>query len=380
MSRRLLWFTQNYFPQRGGMAQSCDRIVSGLRRHGWTIDLAHFSAKWGAFQALPRRGGVDLRIPVGADVSHMLNQLWCDLPHWGGGPYAGVVIFGGSIPMIAGPVFAAWLECPLVTLIRGNDLDAAVFDPKRSLALERALRASARVAAVSGDKVEKINRLWPEVQVEWVANGINLDSWSPIPSDQQRATELRDRLLGEERSVLLGLFGHLKRKKGGEYFIEALRRSSATRSVALLIVGEVEPALQSALDSAPDLLVHHLPFADRYELMPHYLACDYVCIPSYYDGMPNVMLEAAALGVPLLASRAGGMADVLIDARHGFLFEPGQVSDCVSALRRALTASPAHRAEMAESCRALISDELTDTAELNRYHAIFESVTAHKTR
>ena len=36
------------------------------------------------------------------------------------------------------------------------------------------------------------------------------------------------------------------------------------------------------------------------------------------------MLEAAALGVPLLASRAGGMADVLIDERHGFLFERGQ--------------------------------------------------------
>ena len=48
-----------------------------------------------------------------------------------------------------------------------------------------------------------------------------------------------------------------------------------------------------------------------------------MAIPSFYDGLPNVLVEAAALGVPMVASRAGGMADVLEDGETAFLFDPG---------------------------------------------------------
>ena len=59
-------------------------------------------------------------------------------------------------------------------------------------------------------------------------------------------------------------------------------------------------------------------------------------LPSFYDGLPNVLVEAAALGVPLLASRAGGMADVLEDGRTALLFEPGDEAGCSWALERAV--------------------------------------------
>ena len=376
MTGRLLWLTENFFPQRGGMSQSCDRLVSGLRRLGWSIDLVHMSPRWSELQASRKLGGVNLRVPIGADVSHALNALWCDLPHYGHDAYEGIVAFGGSLPMIAAPIFAAWMGKPLITLIRGNDFDAAVFDPKRSATLERALRASARVVSVSGDKVEKIKRLWPEVSVEWVANGIDLETWEPIHSDYARAGSLRREWLGDGERTVLGFFGHIKHKKGGEYFTRALKRSGLSGRSSLLMFGEVEPTLERALAADEELHVHAHPFADRYELMPYYLACDYVCIPSYYDGMPNVMLEAAALGVPLLASRAGGMADVLIDERHGFLFEPGQVNSCATAIKRAFAADVAQRDAMSESCRQLVRDELTVERELARFHEIIRGVIA----
>ena len=373
MTRRLLWLTENFFPQRGGMAQSCDRIVSGLRRRGWSIDLAHLSSKWSEFQVLRRLGGVDLHVPVSADVSHTLNELWCHLPHHGSEDYDGVVAFGGHLPMIAAPVFAAWIGAPLVTLIRGNDFDAAVFDPKRSMVLERALTASSSVSAVSGDKVEKIKRLWPEVSVSWVANGIDLDTWTPIKSDHTRAETLRREWLGEEERLVLGFFGHIKRKKGGDYFTQALLRSGLSDRAYLLMVGDMEPTLERTLSAHPGLRYRHVPFADRYELIPYYLACDYVCIPSYYDGMPNVMLEAAALGIPLVASRAGGMADVL-DERHGFMFDPGQINSCIAALKRAFACPALQREAMAEACHHLISTRLTVEIELTRYEEILSEI------
>ena len=41
-SLRALWLTETYPPSRGGMAQSCDRIVRGLRRRGVLVDVLHF--------------------------------------------------------------------------------------------------------------------------------------------------------------------------------------------------------------------------------------------------------------------------------------------------------------------------------------------------
>ncbi|MDG9666417.1 glycosyltransferase family 4 protein [Hahella sp. CR1] len=376
MTGTLLWLTQNHFPQQGGMAQSCDRIVSGLRRQGWRIDLVHFSSKWRDLNAQRKLGGVNIRCPLEADVSHTLNRLWCALPHLGAESYDGVVAFGGYVPMLAGPVYAAWLQKPLSVLIRGNDFDAAVFDPKRSAVLDKAIRACARVAAVSRDKVAKIQHLWPGAAVEWVANGIDLASWSPIQSDYDQAQALRQERIGAEARLTLGMFGHIKRKKGGDYFIDALLRSGLADKAHLLVVGDMEPMLQEQLDNAPELDYSHVPFADRYTLLPYYLACDYVCIPSYYDGMPNVMLEAAALGVPMLASRAGGMADVLEDNQHGFLFEPGQTDACVAAIKRAFAAAPAHREEMADACRELAAQRLNLDTEISRYETLFREVIA----
>jgi glycogen synthase len=375
MGGTLLWLTQHYFPQQGGMAQSCDRIVGGLRRRGWRIDLVHCSRRWPALQAQRRLNGHDIRCPVEDDISHSLNRLWCALPQMTGTQYDAVVAFGGMLPMLAGPVFAAWRQRPLITLIRGNDFDAAVFDPKRMDILGRALRTSSNVAAVSQDKVEKIERLWPEVSATWIANGIDLESWQAIAADAQQADELRQQMLGGEPRLLLGLFGHIKPKKGADYLLDGLLRSGRAAQVHLLIVGEVDPAflarLQPEEGDDPPFSYTHIPFGDRYALLPMYLACDYVCIPSYYDGMPNVMLEAAALGVPLLASRVGGMADVLEDGRHGFLFEPGDVDGCAMAIGRCFATPESEYAALAEACRVLARERLSLETELDRYEELF---------
>ena len=81
------------------------------------------------------------------------------------------------------------------------------------------------------------------------------------------------------------------------------------------------------------------PFLDRYELLAVYAACDLVALPSFYDGLPNVALEAAALGIPLLASDAGGLAD-LVDDEIGFRFPAGDAHGCRAAVHRAARVRP----------------------------------------
>jgi glycogen synthase len=366
---RVLWITETYPPSRGGMAQSCDRIVRGLRRAGATIDVLHVTptARPGTepFRVVPRAGGRYLPCPVDDDPPHAFNRAWSALQSQGDPDgITHVVAFGGSRPITVAPVLAAWLGVPLVTLIRGNDFDSAVFSARRRGPLDDALSRSALVAAVAQDKVRRIAALHPGVPVRWIPNGIDLDDWGTAPSDRARAAAWRAAEVPDGRRVI-GMFGHLKPKKGGTLLLDALLRSGRADDAHLLLAGDRDEAMDAWLaDHAGDVSWSGLPFLDRFELLPWYAACDWVAIPSFYDGLPNVLVEAAALGVPVLGSRVAGMADVLTDGETGLLFEPGDVDGCARALTRALTDDPE---PFGRACRALAERAFDARTETARY-------------
>lgn len=365
---RPLWLTEHYHPSAGGMARSCDRIVHGLREAGVAVEVAHLSRRAASVAVLPRRRGRDLVCGLGADPAHALNCVWNvlaadprreQLTH--------LVAFGGHLPLLAGPVFAAWLGVPLVTLLRGNDFDIGIFTPGREATLREALRRSAHVGVVSRDHARKVGALYPDVAVTWIPNGIEADEWEALPSQRAQAAAWRREMVAPARRVL-GVFGQIKPKKGVLALLEALLASGEAARFHVLLVGEIDEAIQGWLAERPGEVAHTiLPFVDRDLLPPHYLACDLVALPSLYDGLPNVLLEAAGLGIPLLASTAGGMADVLRDGEHGYLFPPGDGEACRRALVRAAAADDAELCRLGAACAALVRAELTAERETAAY-------------
>src|SRR3954470_23537142 len=99
MDVRALWLTENYPPDRGGMAWSCDRIVRNLRRSGVLVDVACFGravAPGAEWTTEGREGGVELRGPASGDAGHASALLWGDVHRrHGATPYTHVVAFGG---------------------------------------------------------------------------------------------------------------------------------------------------------------------------------------------------------------------------------------------------------------------------------------------
>jgi glycosyltransferase involved in cell wall biosynthesis len=370
-SLRLLWLTEHYYPGRGGMAQSCDRIVHGLRQAGVTVDVVHLAQRGERLTVETRRQGRDIVCPLGGDPAHALNCLWNWLASQTGRDVpTHVVAFGGVLPLLAGPTYAAWLGVPLVTLLRGNDFDAGIFLPGRREIVREALQRSARVVVVSRDKARKIAALYPQVRPVWIPNGLDLAEWEPLPSHCRQAEAWRRAAVAPGRRVL-GLIGQIKPKKGGLFFLEALRDSGYADRFHLLVVGETGAEVAAWLAAHADTVAATChPFLDRSALLAHYPACDLVVLPSLYDGLPNVLLEAAGLGVPLLASTAGGMADVLVDGEHGFLFPPGDAAGCRRAIARAAAAPDAELRRLGAACRALVATELTHTQEIERYLAL----------
>ncbi len=325
---RLLWVTENYPPSPGGMANSCDRIVRGLRSAGVAVDVVHLSRR-SAVQQVP---GVRT-VALGEDPEHALRTLWLEISR-SSSTYTHVVAFGGTYPLLSAPIYAAWAGLPLVTLLRGNDFDTGMFSLRRQPVVLEALRASAHVCVVAAGTAAQVSALAPGVPVTWVANGIDADDWQILPSERDRASAWRASL-GKRT---LGMIGQLKNKKGVRLLLDALVAGRHASRFHVVLAGELEPGIEEWLAAQPSVEFTALPFQDRYQLLSVYAGCDLVALPSFYDGLPNVALEAAALGIPLLTSDAGGLAD-LVDDEIGFRFPAGDAHGCRAALHRAALAT-----------------------------------------
>ncbi|SNR48021.1 glycosyltransferase family 4 protein [Actinomadura mexicana] len=366
---RVLWITEHYPPSRGGMAQSCDRIVRGLRGAGAEVDVAHLTRRSRPWGVSREHGGRLVTAPLGDDSEHALRRLWTTITAADLTGYSHVVAFGGVHAMLAAPVLSALLGAPLVTLLRGNDIDVGAFSMRRRGVLADALRASSRVCVVARSHAPLVSALAPGAAVAFVANSVDTAQWRVLPSERERGRAWREGNVAPGRRTI-GLIGQLKVKKGVGFFLEALAASRRTDAFHLLLVGEVE-------DSVREWLVERgvphsfLPFLERYDLPAVYASCDLVALPSFYDGMPNVALEAAALGVPLIASDAGGLADVA-DDEIGFTFPAGDPHACRAAVDRAARAGGEELAKLGAAGAERIRRDFTPAAETAGYLAVLD--------
>ncbi|HET9596130.1 MAG TPA: glycosyltransferase, partial [Anaeromyxobacteraceae bacterium] len=179
-----------------------------------------------------------------------------------------------------------------------------------------ALRAFARVAAVSrASRAEMLARgLRPE-RVAVVPNGIALPMVAP---DRARARAALARLVPDPGpSPIVGYVGRLSAEKGVRELADALGSPLLAQARAVLVGdgplrGEVEAALVARGLAARAHLVGWRD--DAAALLP---AFDVLVLPSWREGVPLAALEAFAAGVPVVASRVGGMPDVVRDGETG---------------------------------------------------------------
>lgn len=374
---RLLWLTAHYPPARGGMATSCDRIVAGLRRSGVVVDVVHLSERHARVHDDVQQGGRLLRVPLGEDAAHSFNRLWLrlrDAPRGvGAGGWDHVVAFGGDLILRGAPAIAAMLARPLTVLLRGNDLDVGMFAPRGTDTLLRGLAQARAVCVVCADHAEKVRALAPTATVHLVSNAVDVDDFGLLDSDHRRAAAFRE-AHGLADRVVVGLVGQLKQKKGADLLLEALARSGQAARVAVRVVGDVDEIAGAAIESAraAGAIVVAEPFRDRFELLEIYASLDWIALPSLYDGLPNVLLEAMACGVPAMVTRAGGLPDVVDDGRTGFVAEPDDLASLRALWLRALEVDGRARSGMGEAARRHIIEHHQVRHEVAGYRRCFD--------
>jgi glycosyltransferase involved in cell wall biosynthesis len=291
-------------------------------------------------------------------------------------PYQCAVGFGASWAGFNATTFAAWLSVPSVVLVRGNDLDRDWFLPRRGGWVREAFSRAACIGAVSQEKADRIAGLYPGKPVLWTPNSVDVERWELFDADVRRRDEARSMLQADSRRIF-GLFGELKFKKRIPFWLEAVRDAGLLARIALLVVGTADEETTRILDDAaiaPRSL--RLPFCPPEELAALYAACDFIAIPSAFEGMPNVLLEAMACGTPPVASDAGAMPSVVEDGVSGFLFAAENRDDAGRAMRRAVELPAPELAAMSERARTLVAERFTPASELGVLAKLIELATA----
>jgi len=145
--------------------------------------------------------------------------------------------------------------------------------------------------------------------------------------------------LGARRDVKVVLsVGRLDPQKGYLYLVEAARELVKSRDDVLFVVAGEGPervTMENAIDSAA--------MGERFRLLGWradvddlYSAADIFVLPSLWEGMPNALLEAAAAGLPVVATSVEGSREIIDDGRTGLLVEPKDARALRVALERLL--------------------------------------------
>lgn len=226
---------------------------------------------------------------------------------------------------------------PLVLTVRGSDLEVLPRDERRRPEIVRTLLRADAVVAVSASLERRAAELGaaPE-RVHEIGNGVDLAAFTPSDrSSARRTLGLSD----EERTVLA--VGRLDPVKGLDLLVAAAAplRARLGESLRIRIVG-AGPA-RAALERA--IRTRGLEETVRLEgevspaaLGTWYASAEVVALLSHSEGCPNVVIEALACGRPVVATRVGGVPELIRDGENGFLVDRRDPSDVADRLHRAL--------------------------------------------
>jgi len=325
-------------------------------------------------QVEERDGGADILIPPENEPAMAPNQAWMFVQaRHARIPYTQAVGFGASAGGYHAVTFAAWLGISSIVLVRGNDLDRDWFWPQRGGMVREVLARANSIGAVTMEKVRRICGLYPSQKVEWTPNSVDAARWQPLPRDDARRTEIRSLLSAGDDTRVIGLFGALKAKKRIPFWLEAVRDRGLLDRIRLLAVGTLDDPTAAILDDpaiAPRSL--RIPFCAPDDLGGIYAATDYVAIPSLFEGMPNVLLEAMACGVVPIVSDAGAMREIITDGETGFIFGSEERTAAGDATEPALALDPAELARMSYRVRDFVTTEFSIDRELDALCRLIE--------
>jgi len=336
-------------------------------------------------EALQREYGETVRIvglPIERDIAPLrdIAALWGLAREFSRGRYDLVHTITPKAGLLG--ITAAWLARVPVRL---HTFQGEVWLTRRGMlrtllrALDRLVaRLASHLLVVSPSERDFLirERIIPSGKAQVIgkgsATGVDLERFKRDPVARAGVRESLG--IGPDTTVFL-FVGRLDRDKGVLDLVRAYGRlAEARRDIALVFVGpdedQLEPAARELLGphAASVRFVGYTATPERY-----FAAADVLSLPSYREGFGNVIIEAAASGIPATASRIYGITDALVDGETGLLHAPGDIAELAAVLER-LAENAALRAELGRRARERVVREFAQERVCGELLAFYDTI------
>jgi glycosyltransferase involved in cell wall biosynthesis len=187
-----------------------------------------------------------------------------------------------------------------------------------------------------------------EVPNHGSTHGVDPEYFSPTPRSRSFINDL-----GMDPDVPIALFiGRLTADKGPDALIDAFGLLRQDRvGLQLLVLGDQDEEDSTRYRERLEASTTAVRVIDHVtDVRPYLAAADLLVLPTRREGMPNVVLEAAAMRVPAVTTTATGASDSVVDGKTGILVPPDDPRSLATAIRRLLV-DPGLRQRMGESAR-----------------------------
>jgi glycosyltransferase involved in cell wall biosynthesis len=254
------------------------------------------------------------------------------------------------------------------------------FDPVRNAAFRRLERWLARttttLVAVSPEVRDELVSLGVAPAEKFVVVRLGIDLAERVEAQAGRVEQRRMLGISSDRFVVgwIGRMTEIKRTEDVLRIFRQLRESGVDACLCLVGDGPDRPALErraKELGITRDTLF--LGF--QQDVAPFYAAFDALLLPSASEGTPVSAIEALAAGRPVVATRVGGVPDVVRDGEDGFLAATGAIEALAERLAR-LARDPALRERMGASGRERVADRYGVGRLVDEMDSLYRSLLA----
>ncbi len=247
-----------------------------------------------------------------------------------------------------------------------------------------ACRLAHHVFSQSQEDVDLILRehLLPPERLEYLGNGVNLQKFDPARFTADERIKVRRELGIPDDAFVVGIVARMVIEKGFRELFEAFAEFRRTAPDACLLhVGFVDTSRRDEVTPAEAEqygIGDSCRFLGQRDDVPRLMtAMDVFCLPSYREGYPRSVMEANAMGVPVIATNIRGCREAVMDGLNGLLVPPGQVEPLVAALLR-LYQDERLRGKLAEGARRRAEQEFDETRVIRKVLAAYDSLVMRK--
>ncbi len=307
-------------------------------------------------------------------ATFVLSAMWFGMFHMRDFKPDVVHIFFGIPDGPIGWLFKRLYGVPYLISLRGADVPSA--EVKRFAKHYRVLRPlvralwqdAAAVVAVSNGLREYAFQTSPDVPIEVISNAIELSVFTPPVI---RNTDGPTRLL---------FVGRLNAFKNVESLVEAAGHllQMGLDNFELQLIGEGERRVHVERLVAEHGLTRHiklLGWVDRERLVGYYRQADIFVTATTWEGMPNTVLEGMACGLPVVATRASGLEELVRDGVNGYLVDLNDAHALAKKIADLIT-NPHERRRMGKESRKIAEREFAWDYIAEQYVEIYKRIAA----